>query len=113
MRPATVLQVMVATEPVTEMDLITGAEAGIAFTITEKEFVAVRCCALIANGLESVTTVVNRFVLGAWLPRGVQLIMPFASTAAFVGPLVSAYASGLAGISGSVAVFVTIKVVNA
>ena len=52
---------------------------------TVKLLVALRCRALIAAGLESVTTVTKRLVLGFWAGEGAQMITPLALTAALVG----------------------------
>src|SRR5215831_8902250 len=60
-----------------------GGGAGNATTV--KLLVALRCCALTAQGLKSVATVANRFVLGNCPAPGTQVMMPFESIAAFAG----------------------------
>src|SRR5436190_2864899 len=55
----------------------------------------------------SVTAVVSRFVVAPGASGGVQVMMPFASMPAPAGGFSSVYASELAGMSESEAVFVT------
>ena len=80
-------------------------------TVTIKLFVALR--------LPSLTTVVNAFVPGLCVCRGVHVITPLVLMLAFVTALllprfvtVSLYVSGKDGISLSVAVFVTVSNVS-
>src|SRR5438309_4811676 len=86
-------------------------------TTTVNELVALRFWALTASGLESVTMVVKMLVLGPWASVGVQVMMPLAEMLAFVTTpksllTIRVYVSGLAGMSESVAVLVTVKVVS-
>src|SRR5436190_23498240 len=81
-------------------------------TTTVKELVALR----LGEPL-SVTMVVNVLVLGPWASVGVQVMMPLAEMLALVttpAALVTdkAYARLFAGMSESVAVLVTVNVVN-
>src|SRR5271165_3789716 len=78
--------------------------------MTVKLFVALRWVALTATRSVFDTTVVKTLVLGSWPATGVQVMMPLVSIVALVGPLVSAYVSGLGGTLGSVAVLVTTRV---
>src|SRR3954449_5261634 len=80
-----------------------------ALATTVKEFVSLRCWALTAAGLKSVTTVVNRLVLGTPPGTGVHVITPLVSITALVGATSKEYANTLAGRSESVAVFVTVR----
>jgi len=68
-------------------DWITTAVGRAGVTTTVKALVALRCWALTAQGLKSVTRVTNRLVLGTWVGTGVQEMMPLASMVALVGPL--------------------------
>src|SRR5437868_4990601 len=71
------------------------------FTVTVKLFVA-------ARPPLSTTRTTNRFVLGPCASVGVQEITPEPEMVAPVGAVNSEYVSGLAGISGSVALSVTV-----
>src|SRR5580765_7008941 len=79
----------------------------VSVTTTVKRFVALR-----GGDPLSVTTVVIRFVPGPWPSDGVHEMTPLASIIAPLGALSSAYVRMIAGISVSVAAFVTISKVS-
>src|SRR5262249_1267150 len=76
-------------------------------TRTRNELVALK-----GGEPSSTTRVVIVLVLGLWVSFGTQVIMPFASIAAPLGALSRLYVSVFAGMSGSVAVLVTVRVVS-
>src|SRR5207237_10648137 len=87
------------------------------FQTRVNELLALRCSALTASGLESVTTVVKVLVLGPWASVGVQEIGRAACregvvTAAAAVVTDKVKVRVLAGMSGSVGVLVTVKLVR-
>src|ERR1035437_7859930 len=106
------LAVLVTTNscwPTSSRAVWTGSTGGtlISLTTTSKVLIALRMGVPLSQ-----TKVVNVLVLGPCASVGVQLITPLPSIIAPAGAVMKVYANAWGGKSLSIAVFVTVRVVN-
>src|SRR5262245_60061851 len=102
------IALFVGEQPSTARLAESSTTTGSLFTRTVKVFVALK-----GGDPLSVTAVLNRFVLRFCAKLGVQVITPFGEIAAPPGADNNEYISVFAGMSESVAVLVTTRVLNA